>query len=199
MLQKLSNIAGLSPTAISGAYLFGSRVYGSATEQSDWDYVLVGKGLKYREVTSDNINIHVMSDHLLRANVEDYDMRALECILAPKEAIIYERKPTKFKVKDKSKFTEKILFQVDKNWRVAKKKFNEGDVYGGKKRVYHAIRIYHFAIQLAKKGKITQWNAATKIKNDIMQDSHSDWDYFRLKYEAEKNQLKKRFLKEVKV
>lgn len=193
--EQILKVAGLTEQAVSAIYLFGSRVYGNISEQSDYDYVIVGKGLKYREVSEGDINIHILSDHLFQANLDDFDMRALECALAPKEAKILEKNKHKFKIKDKGKFRDKILFQVNKNWRLAKKKLEEGDVYGGKKRIYHTLRIFKFADDLVTKNKIKDWGAATDLYKEVMEDEHTDWAHFRDKYTAQKTIAEKKFLK----
>jgi predicted nucleotidyltransferase len=161
--------------------LFGSRIYGNFNKNSDYDYIAIGDKIKYQEVIKGYINIHLFNERLFRSNLDDYDMRAIECVLAPQFAKLKES--IKFNVKIKPKtFRDSLYFQIDKNWRVGKKKFSESNIYGGKKRIYHSLRLLLFGIQLLESGKISNWSVANQFHQEISTDKHSDWDYYRTKY-----------------
>ena len=197
MINKIYNILPVSNKSVKNIYLFGSRVYGNYHELSDFDYIVIGDTLKYQEIVDGDINVHIFNNNLFQKNLEDYDMRAIECFMAPDFAKLKEDTKFKFKM-NKKKFRESIFFQVNKNWRVGKKKFVDGDVYGGKKRVYHSIRILLFAIQLLKKNKIVDWEEANKHSESILNDEHIEWDYYRLQYEVLKQSLEKKINKIIK-
>lgn len=189
-IDQIYNVLPVDKQSINNLYLFGSRVYGNCHENSDFDYIAVGDKLKYQEISKGNINIHLFNNNLFISNLNDYDMRVIECIMAPDFAKLKETTKFDFKL-NPIKFREKIFFQVNKNWRVGKKKFSEGDVYGGKKRVYHSIRILLFAIQILENNKIIDWTAANKYSDYIKNNYHTDWDYYRLQYEQFKQKLEK--------
>jgi predicted nucleotidyltransferase len=197
MIKNIYNILPVNEKSVKNIYMFGSRVYGNYHDLSDYDFIVIGDTLKYQEITKGDINIHIFNNNLFQRNLEDFDMRAIECVMAPSNAKLKEVTKFKFKM-NKKKFRESIFFQVNKNWRVGKKKFADGDVYGGKKRIYHSIRILLFAIQLLKKNKIVDWGEANQYSVVIKNDNHTEWDYYRLQYETLKQSLEKKINKIVK-
>ena len=42
-LEEIYEAAGVHPSRVKGCYVFGSRVYGTASENSDWDIILITK------------------------------------------------------------------------------------------------------------------------------------------------------------
>jgi len=194
MINKIYKILPIDKQSVNNIYLFGSRVYGNYNQDSDYDFIVIGNKLKYQEIEKDNINIHIFNNNLFISNLNDYDMRAIECVMAPDFAKFKETSKFNFKL-NPTKFGEKIFFQVNKNWRVGKKKFSEGDVYGGKKRIYHSIRILLFAIQILNKGKIVDWSEANEYHKQISIDNHKEWDYYRVKCENIKQLLEKKINK----
>lgn len=78
--------------------------------------------------------------------------------------------------------------QVSSNsWVKAKKKMTvekDLDMRCGAKSLFHSIRIPMFAVQIARHGRITHYNAAILLHEEIMKDLSNGfkWDDFKAKY-----------------
>lgn len=188
MINRIYDILPVSKESVKNIYMYGSRVYGNYNENSDYDFLIIGDFLKYQEINKNNINVHIFNNKTFQFNLNNYEMRAIECYMAPNFAKIKEDNKFDFKL-NKNKFKSSILFEINKNWRIGKRKFKENDIYGGKKRIYHTIRLLMFGIQILKNGEITNWTEANKYHKEIMNDIHTEWNYYRLKYEIIKKDL----------
>ena len=59
-LQQIIEKSGIHPYRVFNVYLFGSQIYGTATEKSDWDVIMVANNsVESTEVRNGLFNIHV--------------------------------------------------------------------------------------------------------------------------------------------
>lgn len=147
-------------------YPFGSRVYGTHSESSDFDYVVVMRPGTLRAeptYTKDEHHYQVYSCEEFLAKVNSHDIQALECICLPKS--MWGKKNgynwiKEFKL-DKSKLRESISTTANHSWVKGKKKLiisADYDKHAGLKSIFHSIRILGLGIQLGTQGVIYQYS-----------------------------------------
>ena len=152
-IKEILEHAKIHPYRVKGCYIFGSRVYGTSSETSDWDIILVANAASPEvEHKGDKYNIHVIVPDVFKKLAEDNHIKAIECLFAPDWAKILEFE-TEFKFKPAS-FRHNISHTVSNSWVKCKKKLEQGDYYIGIKSLFHSLRIADFGIQFSKTGKI---------------------------------------------
>lgn len=88
---------------------------------------------------------------------------------------------------DKWKLRQEFSGVSSNSWVKAKKKMTvekDLDMRCGAKSLFHSIRIPMFAVQIAKHGKITQYNCGVMLHKEIMEDLKNGfgWEDFNKKY-----------------
>lgn len=170
---------------ILNVYMFGSRVYGSNTESSDHDYIVVAK----KPFTTDSTDIHVYTEDHFQTFLDRGEIQALECLCLPKQFVLKES------VIFHPKFTtdslrRSISMVASNSWVKAKKKITvlaDYDLNAGLKSLFHSIRILDFGIQIASSGCITRWDTYNYVLADIKKMSEklqydTLWDAINTKY-----------------
>lgn len=173
-------------------YRYGSRVYGCATEESDYDFIYVVESdddnLEY-SVDFKGFNATVYSEQKFIKRIKDHEVNALECIFQDEDD-----KYLKYFKLDKEKLRRKFSAVASNSFVKCKKKLKDGEVYIAKKSMFHSIRILNFGIQIAKFGKITNYSC-TNYHHRFIFDIGDDWNYietfFKPIYNAEKRLFKK--------
>jgi predicted nucleotidyltransferase len=174
------------PEFIKGCYIFGSRVYGTASENSDWDIILVANASSPDvEYNVDKFNIHIIVPDLFEKLVRDNHIKAIECIFAPEWAQL-KPYPIEFVFKPDS-FRHNISHTVSNSWVKSKKKLTQGDYYIGIKSIYHSLRIASFGIQFAVHRDIV-FSTMNWMWDDLNNRTWT-WEELQEKYQPIRNNL----------
>lgn len=154
--ETVSTYFACSPRKILGIYQYGSRLYGTASEDSDWDFVVVVDGLVgdeyYKQHETEEFDIHLMTLKHYNKLLLEHNIMALECY--------YQQYPImKCQVEFQMSLPllrKSISSVVNNSWVKARKKIEivEEDSYIGIKSLFHALRIISFGISIAKENKI---------------------------------------------
>ncbi len=172
--QEIISASKLHPLRILNIYLFGSRVYGNVSDNSDWDVIIVAKtSSPETEIKSDKFNIHILTPDRFQDGLDQHNIRNIECIMAPDWAKLQEDYKFKFEIKV-NRFRHSISHINSNSWVKAKKKIQQGDYYTGIKSLWHSLRIVMFGIQIVKYGEIKHWDCANDIWKEI---SLNDWNW----------------------
>jgi predicted nucleotidyltransferase len=183
-LNEIAEIAKTHKYKIKGCYLFGSQVYGSASEGSDTDVILVANSPSPEvEIKNDKFNVHIIVPDVFLKNAKDNHIKSIECLFAPEWAKIKDFE-TEFKYKPDS-FRHNISHTVSNSWVKCKKKLAQGDYYIGVKSIFHSIRIADFGIQFAKTHKI-DFESTNWMWNEIKAKEWT-WDELDEKYKPIRN------------
>jgi len=116
-------------------------------------------------------------------DLDNNEIWALECIFS---IPIYFHKIFSVTI-DLKKLRTSISRTSSQSFNKAKKKFlspynKEGELFRGKKSLFHALRILVFGIQIAKNQKIIDYHEANKYFIEIMNNPSDKWDdYLYLK------------------
>lgn len=177
---------GVHPLKVRNLYLYGSRIYGTARPESDWDIICITAALLEHEekrvkMENDLINIHLITPDKFQSGLANHDMMNLECYFSPDWARLQEKVELKF-VLNKKKLAKNIIAQSFNSWQGGKHKLEGGDIYRGLKSVFHSLRMLMFAIQIAEHEKIVDFSQANYLHKEINECDEIDWDYFRETY-----------------
>jgi predicted nucleotidyltransferase len=59
-LDEIVKISGIHPSRVFNVYIFGSRVYGTSNDKSDWDIIMVANNsVSSIEKKGELFNIHI--------------------------------------------------------------------------------------------------------------------------------------------
>ncbi|NBO23062.1 nucleotidyltransferase domain-containing protein [bacterium] len=167
---------------ILNVYLYGSRVYGTLSPLSDYDFkVIVSGDNKPEDIKTSDIDIVFLTLGEFQKMVDVYDLVALECLFLPNEM---KEETIKFHLGDidKDMLRISVSSKASNSFSKAKKKiFKENEVYIGKKSLYHVFRMIDFGIQIANYNRIVDYNSMNKIYYDIMEtDINELFEKYRL-------------------
>lgn len=173
---------------VVNAYAYGSRIYGTHTAASDYDFVFVVR-VRENEQFSDNlININFFTEESHQQRLDEHEISALECQFVDSAFILKESKKFNFKL-DLSKLRHSLSRKASNSWVKCKKKLTvpaDYDFGVGRKSMFHSFRILDYGIQIAKDGKISDYGSCNALFQEIM--SYYDWeslyDTFKVKHNA---------------
>lgn len=187
-VDRIVEISEVHPLKIRNIYIFGSQVYGYARKSSDYDVVMVAPGLLGREIKHEIYNIHQVMPDSFADQVSDYKIRAMECVFAPEWARPLEKQ--KFEVKIiVPKLIGSILSQSHDMWNQAKRKMFEEDVMRGNKGAFHSLKTLIYGIDIAKNGRITDFEAIKPLHEEFTSHYFFRWDDLRDTYLSRKKEL----------
>jgi len=170
---------------VLNVYRYGSRIYGTADQNSDHDFIIVTKGamlqsgaFKQNAISSDNRNIQgvLYSRSGFTDAINNYDISALECLsLQPRDVLM---STWSFKVQkwDNKVMIKKIISKVSASWHTADMQARDGFKDRAKKGIFHALRILHFALQLKGKQRIDDFGCANWIWEDFRMMDDEEFD-----------------------
>lgn len=189
-------VINLDDENILNVYRFGSRVYGSNTENSDSDYIIVAKEF----YDSQDINKHVYTEKQFQELLNNHDIQALECYFAPSWAIPKHTKRFDFEL-NKSKLRVSISTIASNSWVKGKKKLivtGDYDVNLAIKSIFHSLRIINFGIQIATEGVIFDYGAMNWLLSDLKKlaaeyQSTDLWQKIDDKYRSTYNSMSSKF------
>lgn len=178
----------LSDTDIISIFPYGSRVYGTNSEKSDYDFIIISnKSVKEFALSSNDnkINVHLYSVSDFQEQLNNHKISAMECFFLPKDKLLKSSNLFKFKL-NKNLLRSVISEKASHSWVKAKKKLEvekDKDVYIAKKSLFHSLRIIDFGTQIAKDGKIIDYSSSNNIWDEIKDDGIDDWDFYKEKYQ----------------
>jgi predicted nucleotidyltransferase len=191
ILDLLKKEFKLHPLRVLNIYPFGSRCYDTATENSDYDFIVIAKSsVENVEHTIGDYNFHIQTEDYFKERLDWNDPKSFECILW-KRPLMETRKFSL--MVDPPKFRHAVSHISSNSWVKAKKKIYQGDIYIGQKSLFHSLRIPMFAIQIMINGDIYDWECANMYWEDIKQIK--GWDILKKKYQPIRNEIMSDFRK----
>jgi hypothetical protein len=181
-LEQLLPLLRCPVGAIRAAVRVGSRVYGTATETSDYDYVVVlaDRAQKRDLLFGPAINIAVHGAATFEEALAEQSVFAYEALFAPSEhTLVAAATPFKWKL-ELRQLAASALARSDADFDKAKKRMAD-EPGPSKKRLFHALRVPMFALELALTGKLTRFDVANDHHLEIVTNPSVDFsDYERL-------------------
>lgn len=188
-LNRLIAVLQIPETEIIDLLLVGSRLHGTASPASDYDFILIVKdgthlpeGNKVEREDLD-VTIFTRSEYLAKLNAGD-DWQTIEPLWLPsacrwifKEDFLprYNSDMSKLRVAvssiaNKGHAYAKILMTKENNFNL------------GKKNLAHEIRNLRLGIQIVKFGSITDYTESKEIYEQIMAETETDWEFYNLRW-----------------
>lgn len=203
-LTRILDLTGLTEKDVIAVYRYGSRVYGTASEQSDHDYIVIHKGSssndaqQYDSHTKD-LSVHTYHEESWQRHLDAHKIFAMEC---------YSIDPT-YRSSVKSPFTftlnhaelrKEISSKASNSWVKCKKKLTveQGEEYIGVKSLFHSFRIPMFGIQIAQYGRVVDFTTANSLWFDELEPilyTKPVWEELKEKYQPRHNALMSEFRK----
>lgn len=180
---------GLEDKDVLLVFPYGSRVYGTHSEKSDHDFIIVVNDDSHDrdslESSYHNFNATIYSKNSFREKLIEHKISALECYFLPKEKLLKSGFCYPFRVYPKM-LRESISEKASHSWVKAKKKFEvvqDRNVYTAKKSLFHSLRIIDFGIQIAKEGRIVNYGSSNDIWEDVITNPSEDWEDYKKQYQ----------------
>jgi predicted nucleotidyltransferase len=210
--QKILDAFKLSEQDIIAIYPYGSRIYGTATESSDYDFVVVMKHLTAEsdqlDAPNDTITINLYSEDSFTDRVAKHRISVLECLFLPADKVIKEpSKPFQFRL-NKQALRESISEKASKDFNQCKKRLSDSQgwnpvlnqpfvkkVYEAKKSLFHCFRIIDFGMQIANNGKIVDYTSCNKLWQEIKDNPSDKWEDYASLYKETYNSKMTEFRK----
>lgn len=199
MIPKIEDIirtSGIHPSRVFNVYIFGSRVYGTSSNDSDWDIIMVANNsVESTEIRRGLYNIHVYTPDKFKADLDWHRINNLECIYAPDWAKLKETIKYDYFVIEPKKLRHAISHISSNSWVKCKKKLTVADdYYTGIKSLFHSIRIPMFAIQIMQHGRITDFSCANHIWDKLKRGRWS-WEMIKDEFKLLHNSVLSEFRK----
>lgn len=162
-------------------YPYGSKIYGTATENSDEDFVIVYRSSllpsgAFRDNAISSEDKKIQGTCYSRGGfidaINNYQICALECLFLPEDKIIQQKMTFKMQKFDKKTLGKKIIETSSASWYHGTLSYKDNNMEYAKKNVFHAIRILMFGRQIKRHGKIVDYTAANQLKKKIAQDEN---------------------------
>jgi len=182
---------------ILNIYRYGSVVYGTNTELSDEDFIVIIKDGLEKDIIIDGMDLHLIPLEVFNKKLEEHDPMALECLYLPDSCKVLENKDLKHKI-DIEKLRNSFSAKASNSWVKAKKKLEvekDFNVYLAKKSLFHSLRILTFGMQIASYGKIINYSAANNFWNNIKDNPSTEWTIYKEEFQSTYNRLKTTFRK----
>jgi predicted nucleotidyltransferase len=175
----------------SNIYLYGSHVYGTNGEKSDYDFIVVGN-LPTSSEKPEFGDLHFYSKEDFTRLLQEQEISALECYFLPPE-FKRESFPLTWSL-NLEQLRASCAQKASNSWVKAKKKLLvEQEPYIAQKSLFHSLRILHFAIELATTETLINFNSLSLWQE--VQSLPLDWDqwvdHFKPQYNSLKSQFKK--------
>jgi hypothetical protein len=180
---RLLALLKIDPSLLHAAYRVGSRVYGTAGPASDEDFVAIlsRPGQKQDLAFGDRINVVLHGIETFQAALADQSVFALECLFAPPEHVLKPPRPPFRHQLDRKKLIASATNRSTSDWQKAKKTFLE-EPAPARKKLFHALRVPMFALQIAQTGKLTDYTAANHFHAEIQRGPDDDFGYYADKF-----------------
>jgi hypothetical protein len=168
---------------------FGSRVYGTHGDDSDYDYLAIvptnRRALSGQEYRRHQVNIQVYNRHDFQKDLDLHRIHALEAYYMPDGAV---REACRFRLSKRALRAELVRKASHSFVRARKKMEVEHEPHLGRKSLFHALRILTFGAQIARRGGI-DYGAANEHWFAIRDAGRDDWAYFKERYQPLYNRL----------
>ena len=199
ILTRILDLSELTEKEIVAVYPYGSRVYGTASAQSDYDYIVVHNGSatndaqQYDSRTKD-LSVHTYHVDSWQGHLDAHKIFAIECYSIEPQFRSYIASPFKFAL-DKPSLRKEISSKASNSWVKCKKKLTveDNEYYIGIKSLLHSFRIPMFGIQIAEHGKVVDFTAANFIWDELRERHNATWDELKEEYQPRHNALMSEF------
>jgi predicted nucleotidyltransferase len=179
--EEICKALNIDYSQVLNIFPYGSKVYGTATEDSDDDVVIVYKtsllpsgAFKDNAISSSDKKIQgtCYSRSGFIDAINNYQITVLECIFLPEEKIIQKKMNFKLAKLDKKEMAKKIITTASASWHNAVLSHKDANIEFAKKNIFHALRILTFGLQIKEHSKIIDYSVMNDFKKQLYLTSH---------------------------
>jgi predicted nucleotidyltransferase len=155
---------------------YGSRIYGTANLDSDYDFIIVTKSafLKngaFKQNAISSVDRKIQGVLYSRSGfidaINNYEIGALECLFLDPSLVILPSKFFKIQKWEEKQLVQKIIEKASASWHIASMQSKDDYKESAKKGIFHALRILMFGIQLKEHKRIVNFSEANELKEEI--------------------------------
>ena len=192
--EEICNALDINIEEIWNIYPYGSRIYGTNNEHSDYDYIIVYKAsllpngsFKNNAISSEDRKIQGIcySRGGFIDAINNYDISALECISLDDDMLLKKKFDFKINRYYEKEMVKKIISKASNSFHIANEAYCYENYDQAHKGVYHALRILEFGQQIKQSQKITDFSVAINLYEKVM----SDEDFSVKKYIPNRDEL----------
>lgn len=188
-ILKELNIEG----EVLAIFPYGSQVYGTATQESDRDYIIVMKSAMlpngaFRNNAISSIDWSVQGVVYSRGGFLDainrYEIGALECISLPEDKVVFKNWNFKVTNWNTKEMIKAIIRKASDSRHYANMASKNGNKEHAIKSMFHALRILRFGLQLKEHQKIEDFGECNDLYEEFKNmnpetfDTRNYFDYF---------------------
>ena len=167
---------------VTAIFRSGSRVYETASPTSDEDFVAV---LARRDARQDlafapGVNVVVHGLDTFRDAVADHSVFAFECLFLPPQHRLKDPAPPFVFKLDRAKLAASAGGRSTADFTKAGKRFADDPTM--KKKLFHALRVPMFALQVARTGRIADYGEANGLWREIAARADETWEPYQETY-----------------
>ena len=176
--EEITNKLNLEDSEILNIYPYGSRIYGTATEDSDSDFIIVYKAAFLKSGAFKN-NAISSEDKKVQGScysrtgfidaINNYQMPALESIFLPDDKIVKKKWPFKMQKYEEKQMVKKVISLASSSWHNATLAHKDENYEYISKNIYHAIRILNFGLQIKETGSIKNYSSTNDLYKELME------------------------------
>src|SRR5437660_1273193 len=99
IFEKIKKLFSFKDYDIFSIFPYGSQVYGSITDKSDLDFIVVFKNGCVKDnfsLKKENFNIHTYNQASFQILIDKHKVLSLECISLPEDKLIINRQKYSF-------------------------------------------------------------------------------------------------------
>lgn len=192
MYDKLKSFFGIKEYDLLALYPYGSQIYGTASEKSDYDFIAVFKDGTTKDEFSlekENCNVHTYNKSTFQGLIDKHKIASLECLSLSEEKLLWDKVKFNFKL-DLSKLRSSISEKASHSYVKAKKKMEverDKNIYIAKKSLFHSFRIIDFGKQIALNGKVVNFSSKNDLWNEIFSNKSEKWSDYSELYRVKHN------------
>lgn len=166
-------------------FKYGSQVYGTATEESDHDFIIVMKSAMldngaFRNNAISNKDWTIQGVVYSRGGfldaINNYEIAALECLSLDPSQVILCKWPFKVTNWNNKRLIKAIIRKASDSRHYSKMASKNGDGERAIRSMFHALRILHFGLQLKEHQKIVNFQECNEMYEDFKKIDSNNFD-----------------------
>lgn len=193
--------SGVEEAQVVNLILVGSRLHGTASPTSDYDFIMVvedGTHLPYgSKVEKDNLDVTIFGGSEYKAKIEEgNDWQTLEPLWVPESfRWIFKEDFLQYYKRDLANLRVAVSTISAKGHSYAKILMTkESNFYLAKKNIAHGIRNLRLGIQIIEHGGIIDYTESKDLFEQITAETSEDWNYYHEKWGSLAMQHQKEFV-----
>eukprot|EP01120_Amphizonella_sp_Union-15-10_P009139 TRINITY_DN3407_c0_g1_i1.p1 TRINITY_DN3407_c0_g1~~TRINITY_DN3407_c0_g1_i1.p1 ORF type:complete len:222 (-),score=42.44 TRINITY_DN3407_c0_g1_i1:120-785(-) len=184
---------------VLSCFLVGSRLWGTNGPKSDWDLILVVNKAPSGALKG-FLSVHQGQLDALIVSKEEFNLRVASgsflevvccflCRLGSPYCLYSTASFSSSYSLSPDKLFATVAKQTERDWRMAQKYVEKGNLERGKKTIVHAFRVLLISKQIVEKDNIDDFFAASEYSDQMWEYYDVDWEFYNTKFQPVVNKL----------